>query len=1544
MQLKSRRARLESARSLSAALHAAAVSAGLLGWGALPAWGLDRVWIGGNATWTDGGDSANWNPADEPDADDTAIFNTANSVSLGSDNTVLALTLSGGIDLSINGFSLTVDGLVQASGASTNLFINGAASQVDADDVTINADATVELSGGTLLLDEESGSSLLDINAGGNLQGNGVITFADLPIVATTLLVNDGELTALSRGLTIITPPPVGTLQINDSSIGGRVDLDGAGEAGVVSVNRNQTLDLNVPFSDAFNGTLNLRHNTTFDSSSGWTLGAGGVINADNGFVDGTFPNPDIPASTSTIAGGALTQTGGTINVVDTDGTLIFDAPFTMTGGGYNNQGHTIFNAATSISAAATFLMGPSGSDLTVGPGAAVTITQISFNLDGTAAGTVITVGQLAQLTLDLGDYDNDAATNSFDGTVNLNGGIIDVTTSDAEFVMNATLNMVSIPGSTPTWTGEPLDIGNDLGVVNAQVNVSGNGFSHIATPVDFNSDANVTVAAGSTLQFVTAATVNFDTVNGATNAQFAGSGTIIFNGVVNVNEAVTLNMVGGTVDLDGNDSVGEFINIDAPMTINAATLTSFGKINGGGGVNTLDINNSVGTGVLTVNLDSPASEWTLNSPGVMNLVNDNTEATLLAGSDVNLNGTVNVTGDVRTTARVDFGSTAVVNINTAAQPLRLAGGDSVADVNTMFGGTISGVGLLGADNGKALHGFGVINTGIDFDGSASLRADNGTLTINGAILDAGQVGTADNDGTLHVTNAWNNNVTTGVHLNGGVVSGGVITNDVAAGISGRGLVMSRVINNTQLFTSAADTLIFQTPGNDNDWDGVANTGALVAANGSVLELRDAGAAFGFLGQVSAVASGRVFANGFALDFNPGSTLVLGSSTYESTSSTDIGGTVTINAGGISTIKVQNNFFLTFETGSNTTLNADLRLQNNNINIEAGATFSGAGALVVPDGSHVVMDNLAQANVLLNVEGAFRPGNSEGIGRVQLLDYQQRPAPADVNAQLSDAGGELFVELTGTALNQYDRLIVDGTAQIGGYLSIDIDGAFVPSLGQQFNIITASGIIGTFDRRDISGMPGGLTFHVGYLLNAVQLTVVDMPFFEADFDSDGDVDATDLAIWRGAYNLNQLGDANGDNRTDGADWTIWREQFGSVPGPPPGMTVPEPGACGLLLLGCAAGALRRRSRRDAHQPSRARPVPAAQRGSARRTVTLGALAALACALTSQTASAIPTLTVSNAGPGTWTVSVAPDPALFVNGKGALSVELGFDILGGGDLLSAAKSASTFPYENPGFNPFTSNVTIGINVNTVTDKLFMSLGSNVFTTGDSVSVATITTSSGPMTLSWGGHLITGNGPSYTGSRISQDGVNYNGYQGQITIGLPGDFEPDGDVDADDIDALLRAVQGPVPPALPKFDLTGNNNVNSAPNTADSDSDYWVRTIKGTEYGDANLDGVVDITDLGLLATNWQAGGQGWATADFNGDDVVDITDLGLLATNWQAGANSPADSSSLAAALAALSLPQGSVPEPAAALLAALLPAASLLRRRRTSRVLAARES
>jgi autotransporter-associated beta strand protein len=60
------------------------------------------------------------------------------------------------------------------------------------------------------------------------------------------------------------------------------------------------------------------------------------------------------------------------------------------------------------------------------------------------------------------------------------------------------------------------------------------------------------------------------------------------------------------------------------------------------------------------------------------------------------------------------------------------------------------------------------------------------------------------------------------------------------------------------------------------------------------------------------------------------------------------------------------------------------------------------------------------------------------------------------------------------------------------------------------------------------------------------------------------------------------------------------------------------------------------------------------------------------------------------------------------------------------------------------------------------------------------------------------------------------------------------------------------------------------------------------VKYTYSGDANLDGKVDIGDLGLLAGAWQQSGKVWVDGDFTYDGSVNIGDLGLLAGNWQKG--------------------------------------------------------
>lgn len=65
---------------------------------------------------------------------------------------------------------------------------------------------------------------------------------------------------------------------------------------------------------------------------------------------------------------------------------------------------------------------------------------------------------------------------------------------------------------------------------------------------------------------------------------------------------------------------------------------------------------------------------------------------------------------------------------------------------------------------------------------------------------------------------------------------------------------------------------------------------------------------------------------------------------------------------------------------------------------------------------------------------------------------------------------------------------------------------------------------------------------------------------------------------------------------------------------------------------------------------------------------------------------------------------------------------------------------------------------------------------------------------------------------------------------------------------------------------------------------------VIVAKSLTVGDADLDGDVDLSDLGALATCYgSTTGQNWVNGDFDWDGDVDLNDLGALATNYGAGA-------------------------------------------------------
>lgn len=167
--------------------------------------------------------------------------------------------------------------------------------------------------------------------------------------------------------------------------------------------------------------------------------------------------------------------------------------------------------------------------------------------------------------------------------------------------------------------------------------------------------------------------------------------------------------------------------------------------------------------------------------------------------------------------------------------------------------------------------------------------------------------------------------------------------------------------------------------------------------------------------------------------------------------------------------------------------------------------------------------------------------------------------------------------------------------------------------------------------------------------------------------------------------------------------------------------------------------------------------------------------AIACVTLVGVASAQPTMTVTPQGLNAsndreWLVEIAPDATLFSSPSGgSLATELAFEVVVG-DILSATKFAADWPFDNPGNNPFTNQTDFGVQVDTAADTVFAALGSNVFTSGSPVDTLLLVTSgSGPTTINWGGHmLLVGSQFEYTGSRIAQDGVNYDSYIGSSSV--------------------------------------------------------------------------------------------------------------------------------------------------------------------------------
>lgn len=1003
----------------------------------------------------------------------TVTVNQANFIADGSGFETNVLTVNGGGSLNLNfgaGADEDIQGKVALNGGILNvttadntwslknavtLGANTGISEINGEPVTF-ADSTVGL--GTNAVLRVNAASTLNSTSSFAVATGATLGFVTAPVFNGASFTGDG----------IMRVEGSSTVAANTTIAVNTFDWDWNALGNTHTINTGVTFTINSPvWFDAMNDAVTLQgtgSTLTVNGSTQWNMD--GALNSN-------------PAGTATVGGSSRVIFGDAINA--NSGTTAIVAPATLTdtslitagsGALLSLNGDTIFRGGSAVG------LGTLRTNSTSTVTANTTVAVDTFGWDGTGAGSLQAINDGVTFTINSPNFDTDGDMDD-PLTMGGNGATLKVNSLSSWTMLKTLTTNPANTGVATIGGSSRLILSSAGGILNA------NGNTTISAPVTFGPSSATTVAAN--VQLTLGNNATFD------GGAITGAGRLQTNRGVYFNESTTLDMVGGSLDLDGADTTGDTIYIKAPVNINAATMDSFGNFNTTG-ANIIDVNHWTSTGSFAVNLDSPTAEWTLNQGSVLVLKNDPAAAsvTLLTGSPVNLNGYVQITGDVRTDARLDIGDT--IDIQTVAKPFRLSGGD-LTDVNTLVGGTINGPGILGADSGSSLYGFGSVNAAIDFDGSSDLLADNGTLTINGSILDARYVGTNDTDGILSVVNAWDSAPVTTVLLQGGELRGGTLTINNSNGIFGRGLVASRLINNTKIQASGSGyTLVVQTAANNNDWDGASGTGSLIAAK-STLEIRD-NVGFPFSGTVNATTGGTVFANGFTLGLESASTLSLTAGTFQQSAGTYnfIYGTVSIGTG-TSTLRTEGaTGGFSFNSSSNTTLIGDLQLDNPAVVVLAGATFSGAGRLINQPGRLLAPDNTATMNVLVENRGTLSPGTTS---------YARN----NTGSFVQTSTGKLVIGISGTSVGNFDWLQVDGIAQLAGNLNLTL-GGYVPALGDTIPIIATTGVVtGTFTEVvQPAGMPVGLAFEPVYASNNVQLKVVSVTPFDAWIDSFGITD------------------------------------------------------------------------------------------------------------------------------------------------------------------------------------------------------------------------------------------------------------------------------------------------------------------------------------------------------------------------------------------------------------------------------------------------------
>jgi hypothetical protein len=546
----------------------------------------------------------------------------------------------------------------------------------------------------------------------------------------------------------------------------------------------------------------------------------------------------------------------------------------------------------------------------------------------------------------------------------------------------------------------------------------------------------------------------NAGTFNVPGGAGLNWTGTITNNGIFNLDGQVFTN---GTVTLKGSGTV--LMNSGQFNGLNVNSLVNQQLIHGSGSFFGITLTNQA-----TINADNSSAMLSVSGSPTTNT------ATLEAGGG----GTLELASVTNNTG----GNIEALNGSTVILATGFIGS----------GGTLStsGTGIIQSQNGE-------------LDGTANVPTNTGAIDVNG--FDLFTKGTIANNGVISITNGCMimNQPTT-------LTGTGFVTMSTTGCIFGAGLAFTNqstiegagtIGDSNPMPITNSGTIIANQPGNTlfvtPNTTGFTNTGTLIVNAGSTLDITGA-----FNNLKKGVLSGGTYSVAGILDVsNPivtaAAPITLTGSLaqiFDNFHGVNALSSLTTNAGkGV----------LTLQSGQSLTTTGNFTNKAKVIvgvgsTFTAGGSFSNAAGITTVDGTLAASTGLTLTKGTIQGQGAL-VGVVTSSGIVIAGDSTTKPGTLAVTGSYAqNATGALDVDITGTTPGtQYSQLVVSNGANLSGILNIKRKAGFVPAIGTQFKILTASAVSGQFVTVNGAAINAAEHFAVNYSSNAVTLTVVSGP-------------------------------------------------------------------------------------------------------------------------------------------------------------------------------------------------------------------------------------------------------------------------------------------------------------------------------------------------------------------------------------------------------------------------------------------------------------------